>query len=311
MPFAEAPVACDAFVAASLVSAAVEMPSLSTEAVSWIEKLANDALSRRSQTAFRSTGFREVAELRLPNSILYQGLVLLTLAGLERLSPENALSTTFDAIAGSLAERLTQSVAGFLPSFGESYVWPCDHAPAAAALLLHGVLRPQKKAISEPAGIGLTQRLSDMLHYKRGFPTRISPAGKVLEATPRGTVLAFTSAFLRHGPNQELANRFSKTFAETFCEETGGYAACREWPKGIDHPMDAVSGPMIGGFAVAPSGLGLAATHNPIQMKIHQLLDRTARTAGLDLILSMPQRFPLENAIYLWASTVRPWVEVE
>jgi len=304
--FGESSTACDVFLVAALVSLALDDPARTTEATSAVDALIDHALSANGTAPFASTGWITIAGRQLPRSVLYQGFVLLALAGRERLGPNNARSGFYDALATSLAQRLVASSAGFLPTYGVDHVWPCDHTPALSALTLHAQLRPAAAHDTGPAARALRQRLAALLDAKRGFVTRIAPSGKVIEATPRGVAMAWSAGFLVAG-DPALAARFAQKFSQTFCRRHLGLAACREWPPGVDNGPDASSGPIVLGFGIGASALGLAATRALPDANLHRELLRTAHLVGVERMLSQPEHYPLENAIYLWARSARPW----
>ncbi|MBN2357978.1 MAG: hypothetical protein JXR83_00900, partial [Deltaproteobacteria bacterium] len=294
------------FLASALVSLALARPERAAEAARGVDLLIDHALTGSGTAPFKSTGWIAVGGQRLPRSVLYQGFVLLALAGLERLAPDNLRSSFFDALADSLSRRLDGSAAGFLPSFGRDLVWPCDHAPALSALALHASLRPAHAARTRDAAQSLAARMTSLLDRQRGFATRIAPSGKIIEATPRGVAMAWSAGFLIAG-EPALAARFAVQYERRFCLRHAGLAACREWPPGVDRGSDEVSGPIVMGFGVGSSALGLAASRALADPGLQRALLRTAHLVGIGRLLSQPARYPLENAIYLWARSARPW----
>lgn len=304
--FGESSAACDAFLAAALVSMAIDDPVRTAAAIPAVDALIEHALAPSGTQPFASTGWIAVDSRRLPRSVLYQGFLLLALAGRERLAPDHGRSGLYDALADSLARRLDASAAGFVPTYGQDRVWPCDHTPALSALTLHAQLRSEAARRTGPAARALQQRLATLLAAKRGFATRIAPSGKVIEATPRGVAMAWSAGFLVAG-DPALARRFGEAFAQTFCRRHLGLAACREWPPGVERGPDASSGPIVLGFGIGASALGLAATRALADDSLHRELLRTAHLVGIERMLGQPDRYPLENAIYLWARSARPW----
>jgi len=300
---------CDAFAGSALVSQALDSgPEERAQAAKLVEALAADALSPAAQRAFRSTGFSDVGGRKLPKSILYRGFVLLLLSGAERLHPDNELSGFYDALAREVASSLSKSPAGFLPTYGTALVWPCDHAPAASGLLLHGELRKDEETAA--AGREMVTRLRALLKRRRGFPAQILPSGEAVVSTPRGAAVAWTAGFLRIG-DPDTSRAFADAFFIQFCDADYGYLACREWPRGVKGWEDADSGPIIAGYGTAASALGLGAARGSSHPEYEGQLARTAEVAGVGVYLSTPRQYPLENAIYFWARTVRPWLPAE
>ena len=267
--FRGAAILCLAFQAASITSIALDDPTRRVEAVIAINTLVDQALEPAARRGFP------------PSSILYRGLVALMLAGLERLSPNNPHTSFFDGLADELARDLE---AGWLPTYKRE-TYPCDHAPAASALRLHSVLRGS----SSEAADHLANRLRRAL--AKGFTT------STVDHTERASTLAFTAAFLLAG-EPELAARFVDRFV-TFCDR-GLVTACREW-RAL-HPADAASGPIVAGYSVGATALGLPATR--LLPAWHDALERTAIATGAN---TLDEDHPLEAALFRFGQTARTW----
>ncbi|AGC42961.1 hypothetical protein MYSTI_01629 [Myxococcus stipitatus DSM 14675] len=304
--FVESQLLCDAHLSFILVQLALDGAPL-PESPRRLKALLADALTR-GRGPFLKGPTTRVRGHTLPDSVLYKGYVLLMLAGMERAGMADAESTAlFDALATSLESALSRQL--LLPSFTRS-IWPCDSAPAAAGLLLHGRLRGN--ALSQAMGERLTAKLAELAALPTGFPTRVNAKGHPVEATPRATTLAWTGAFLSLGAHPTAAT-FTTTLVKGYCDRPGGdllpFAACREWPRGVDGPEDSASGPLMqGGYSVGASTLALAATHlsNDYQ-SWHRDLVNSAREMGIRPLLEKPHRHPLEAALYWWGTTARPW----
>jgi hypothetical protein len=267
--FRGAVILCIAFQAASITSTALDNPARSPEAITALQALADEALAPAAVRGFPR------------NSVLYRGLLAFVLAALERLAPNNQRSQLFDETVSSLAKDLE---AGWVESYeGETY--PCDHAPALSALRLHSVLRSS----SPDAADDLAERLRSALEH--GFPTSTK------DATERATTLAFTAAFLLPA-EPELATQFAERFV-TFCDR-GLMTACREWRK--PHRADAASGPIIAGYSVGATALGLPATR--ALPTWHAALELTALANGAD---ELDKLRPLEAALFRYGQTARTW----
>lgn len=267
--FRGAAVLCLAFQAASITSIAIDDPTRRADAVAALDTLIDQALAPAARRGFPT------------NSVLYRGLVALMLAALERLSPNNARTPQFDELATALAHDLES---GWLPSYkGEAY--PCDHAPALSALRLHAQLRGS----SPDAADRLAERLRVALEH--GFPTSST------DGTERATTLAFTAAFLLPA-EEELAKQFAERFI-TFCDR-GLMTACHEWRE--PHRADAASGPIVAGYSVGATALGLPATRQLPDW--HAALELTALANGAS---TLDDRHPLEAALFRYGETARTW----
>ncbi len=305
--FIEAQLLCDAHLSFILVQAALDGRPL-PETPRRLKALLADVLGR-ARAPFTPHGSRSAAGHPLPLSVLYRGYVLLMLAGMERAGLADEASTAlFDALAAQLVEALSRQL--LLPSFGKTAIWPCDSAPAAAGLLLHGRLRGN--AESRAAGERLVARLVELAALPTGFPAKVDAKGRPVEATPRGTTLAWTGAFLAMA-SHPAAKTFTGTLVAGYCDHPAGdllpLAACREWPRGVKGREDSASGPLVhGGYSLGASALAIAATrlsgeHRPW----HAHLLNAAREMGIGSTLEKPGQYPLEASLYWWGTTVRPW----
>jgi hypothetical protein len=303
-PFAEAQVTCDAFLSFALVQASLEGKA-PPDVRERLKALLADALGR-ARAPFRNTGSTQVAGHTLPRSVLYRGFLLLMLAGQERAGFANEETRAlFDALAAQTAEAFSRQP--LLPSFGTS-IWPCDNALAASGLLLHGKLRGKEE--SRLAGERLAAHLAKLAELPGGFPTQVDAKGRILEKTPRGTTHAWTAAFLAMS-GHPAAKTFADTLLRDFCEHVPLFpkaAACREWPRGVERGADASSGPIIGGYGQGATALAIAATRASEEFTgWNEDLRTTAVLGGIQSHVSQPGKYPLETALYMWATGLRPW----
>jgi hypothetical protein len=305
--FIEAQLLCDAHLSFILVQAALDGRPL-PDSQRRLEALLTDVLGRARDPFLLRGGSTRVVRHTLPTSVLYRGYVLLMLAGMERAGLADAESTAlFDALAAQLVEALSRQL--LLPSFGKS-IWPCDSAPAAAGLLLHGRLRGNEE--SRAAGERLIARLVELAQLPTGFPAKVDAKGRLLEPTQRATTLAWTGAFLAMG-SHPAAKTFTTTLVDGYCDHPAGnalpLAACREWPRGVKGREDSASGPLVfGGYSLGASALAIAATRLSGEHGAwHAHLLNAAREMGINTSLERPRKQPLEAALYWWGTTVRPW----
>ncbi len=304
-PFVEAQVACDAFLTFILVQASLEGRA-PEDIRGRLDALLTDALGR-ARGPFQKTGSTQVAGHTLPRSVLYRGFLLLMLAGRERAGLATPESTAlFDALSQQLVEAFAKQP--LLPSFG-STIWPCDNALAASGLMLHGRLRGNEA--SRAAGERLIAHLLRLAETPTGFPTQVDAKGRLTEKTPRGSALAWTAGFLGMS-GHPAARTFADVLVRDFCDHPSelamGVAACREWPRGVNRGADASSGPIIQGYGQGATALALAATRASEELRSwHKDLRLLAVLAGIDSYLSRPAQYPLETALYLWATGLEPW----
>lgn len=289
--FIEAQIACDVFFGMAIVNETIAGKRDATEAATILRRLLADARGRGRAPFVRS-----------PQSVLRRGYELLLSAGLARVGTldEHELAA-FDVLATALARDVNAAAPAFVESFHDAF-WPCDSAPAASALILHGTLRGNEMTLA--AGTALVQRLERL--RETGFVTRVDRRGKAIEPTPRGTVMAWTAGFLAVA-DAPAARAFADDFFDRFCVRDarilgfGVKIACREWPKGVTRKPDAVSGPIIDGYGTGASALGIAA------LRASGRGHDADQLTELSSLASAFQMGPLERAILLWGATAVPW----
>lgn len=301
--FIEAQIACDAFLGIALVSEAIDAKIESPAAVAAVRRLLADATGRGA-TPFEKS----------PASVLRRGYQLLLYTGLARLgglTEEEAAA--YDKLAREVAKDVDAAAPAFVETFRKQY-WPCDSSPAAAGLLLHGELRKDEK--TRASGQALAARLDGLRKAKGGFVTRVDGTGKATEATPRGTVMAWTAGFLALAGIPE-SRAFADDLFEKFCGRDvlifgiKAPGACREWPRGENRKPDAVSGPIIDGQGTGASALAIAAFRANGRTEDADRLTKLAEIAApaLELMGRPAKQGPLERAILLWGASARSWAK--
>ncbi len=300
-PFVEAQIACDTFLALALVGEALDGRLPVAQAVPAVRRLLADAQGRGAAPFAKS-----------PKSVLRRGYELLLYTGLARLgglSSDEGLA--YDRLAREIASDVDAASPAFVESFRKQY-WPCDSAPAAAALLLHGALR--NDPLTRGSGEKLVRRLEALRSTPAGFVTRVDGAGRPIEPTPRGTVMAWTAGFLALAAVPE-ARAFADDLFTRFCGRDVRIAglvapaSCREWPRGMDRKADAVSGPILEGQGTGASALAIAALRATGRTEDADRLTRLSELAGPALaLLGRPvKQGPLERSILRWGAAARSW----
>jgi hypothetical protein len=302
--FIEAQIACDVFLGLALVDEALVGNLEGARAAAAVRRLLVDAQGRGRLPFARS-----------PASVLRRGYELLLYSGLSRLGAlKDEEGAAFDQLARSVAADVERAAPAFVESFHAAY-WPCDSAPAAAGLVLHGSLRRDEH--TRAAGLQLAQRLERLRASKGGFVTKVDRVGHTLEGTPRGTVMAWTAGFLAVA-GLPMARAFADDFFARFCAEDVRLlgvvvpASCREWPRGVDRKPDAVSGPIVDGQGMGASALGIAALRASGRAADADKLSAMALMARQWARLQPSMRVgPLERAILLWGASAQPWLPNE
>jgi hypothetical protein len=284
-PFRGARMLCLAASAMALTANALDDPRRAPAASAQLAALIDQALSREARAPFLGTGTTRVGDRELPRSVLYRGLLGMMLVAAQRLDGPSAL---LDPLAASLARDLEH---GFIASYPDG-IWPCDHAPAAAFLRLHG----------DAAGDALVGRLRDAL--AAGFPTKVDARGRIIDGETRSTPLAFTAAYLLPA-EPALARAFAEQLVKRCAvsparSDRVPLAACREWTD-RKHRGDAASGPIVQGYSVGATALAIIATRALPDRDWNAALLQTAELAGGDA------RVSLEGALLAWGKTARAW----
>ena len=128
---------------------------------------------------------------------------------------------------------------------------------------------------------------------------RLTPQAEVASFLPvldTGARLGAANALV--AGNDPDASRFADRFV-TFCDR-GLVTACREWRA--QHPADAASGPIVAGYSVGATALGLPATR--LLPVWHDALERTAIAMGAT---TLDEQHPLEAALFRFGQTARTW----
>ncbi|HEY3452249.1 MAG TPA: hypothetical protein VGK67_38245 [Myxococcales bacterium] len=300
-PFIEAQIACDAFLGLAIVGEALGGKTETPAAIVAVRRLLADAKGRGA-TAFEKS----------PASILRRGYQLLLYSGLGRLKGLTAEeAAAYDTLARAIAADVEAAAPAFVESFNQQF-WPCDSSPAAAGLVLHGSLRGDEK--TRAAGLGLVKRLEERRLAQGGFVTKVDGKGGTLEATPRGTVMAWTAGFLALAGVPE-ARAFADDLFARFCGRdvlilgVKAPASCREWPRDVDRKADAVSGPIVDGQGTGASALAIAAFRATGRTDdADRLTSLAAVAAPAFALMGKPvHQGPLERAILLWGASARSW----
>jgi len=304
---AEAQLVCDALLSFAVVNRRLAAGGVATpDERSLLHALLANALGTVNARPYRGEPTHLVEGKNVPDSVVYRGLIELMLAGLYKLGAEDPKTTRlFDGLAADLVADYQHH--DYLPSYRDAS-WPCDNAIAAAALALHGRLRHNDA--SRVTAHALAARLNALRQSRHGFVTQLNSKGRRVAGTPRGSAIAWATAFLKQGDFDEAAP-FATSLLRDFCDEAlvlnQPLAACREWPRGVDRGPDATSGPIVSGYGVAASALAIAATHGSAHEAFAQMLIDTATLAGLAGMTAEPEHYLLENVIFAWARSVRAW----
>jgi len=144
------------------------------------------------------------------------------------------------------------------PSYpGRAPRWPADQAALLFSLWLHD------QAYGTQLADGPIARWLAVLQRKTSRDAHGLPVSEITGATrtsalPRGCALSFSvrymAAFAPDAATQ-LWGRYRERYAVSLLSMMG----LREWPPGVEGPIDVDSGPIVLGVGAAATGLGLGA----------------------------------------------------
>lgn len=291
-----------AFTAYALVSLALEKQLPLEEARSAVDALVDQVLAPARNAPFGSAR-QTVAGHSLSPSVAVRGHLALMLEGRALLGALRADHVELrDALLRGLAGDVLATPGHLLPTYARR-TWPADNEVLDAALAL-AVRRTGDESIAR-ARRALLDTLEG-LEAKGLPPSEVEPGSLRSRDVPRGCALSWTVAMRGlHAP--ERARRLYALYREGFLVEVGPMVGFREWPRGVDRPADADSGPIVLGIGTAASGLGLAAARLAGAREDSAALLRSARGALALGAGGKRAGDPVSRAILVWAQAARPW----
>jgi hypothetical protein len=233
-----------------------------------------------------------------------RGHLALLLVGLRTLGPLDAERERFvRALVAGIADDLLAAQSHLLPSYG-TRVWPADNEAAAAALDLYLIASERDTRVS--AGLEALQGSLRSLESSTLPPSAVASDRLAAIDVPRGCALSWTVAMLGlYDPPR--ARSLNSRYRRDYFVELGPVRGFREWPRGVERPADADSGPIVSGVGTAASGIGIGAARLAGELDDHRALIESAELMGLAKLEAVHRDRWLERALAIWARTARAW----
>lgn len=227
-----------------------------------IEQLADVAL-RPSSRAFdtsRYAGTDALATLGTDEGhVGYLGHLMLVL-GAECTLGSRKHRAQGDAVAHALRRRFVASENGLIDTYPRQK-WIPDNAAALAGVEIYSRCRG----------------FPSIAHVARLWPKdREGLLNFTVRHSPRGSGAGWNSIYLPHIDSEMAIKQFALARARFEVQLPFGFAAFREYPRGVNRSGDADSGPLI--FGISPSGTGFAIAGADDALRAGML--RTAELVG-------------------------------
>lgn len=234
-------------------------------------------------------------------SVAYRGHLALMLVARERLGPlREEHAAVKKTLLHGLAAEILADPNHLIPSYGQR-TWPADNEVLAAAFELETSPDPAVR----DALAALQGSLAKL--EERGLPaSEVEPDSLKGKDVPRGCALSWTVA-MRGLYSPERARSLYEPYRKAFFTRVGPVVGFREWPRGVDRPADADSGPIVLGFGTAASGLALGASRLAGHWSDHRELRFSSGLAGAGWLENARGKQWLERAMLAWAKTARTW----
>lgn len=244
--------------------------------------------------------------------VFYQGWRNRLLAGLLLITPpaerDAALEAQFHAQSAALAQAFSESPTHYLEAYpGQS--WPVDNVVALTSLKLHDDL--YQTHYQDVIDAWLVYTKSHLDPSTGLIPHHIDAAtGEVLQGS-RGSSLVLALSFL-----PELDADFSRQqytrYRELYAQPVLDFVLTREYPHGVDGPMDVDSGPLLGGIGPIASGVNLAAARANGDDEIFERTMQLAETVGVAITINNEKRYTLGlllagDGFLVWSKSLVPW----
>ncbi|MEO6086368.1 MAG: hypothetical protein ABIQ18_24965 [Umezawaea sp.] len=296
--------------------------------LSWVE------IGMRAPAGDRSTALREaryaLARLDSPSGrapfseqlvpshgVFYRGWTNWLRGGVLSLQPagqrDPAESRRFDEDSAALGAAFDTSVSPYLAAY-PGQAWPVDSVVAMASLRLHDTLAPPKFAGTAERWL---REVGQRLDPRTGLiPHRVHPDTGAPTEVARGSSQSLIHRFL-----PEIDPVFADTqylrFREQYVASPLGLGpTVREYPQGMDGPVDVDSGPLPLGVSLSASAVAIGAAQAHGDRPLAGALANYAELIGLPIDTPWTKRYafglvPIGDAFLAWSKTARPWVVPE
>jgi hypothetical protein len=292
-----------AFAGYALASAGRTAPTFRAEAKKLLDALIEKVIAFPSLALF-SAGERHAARYKFSASVVMRGHLSLLLLGSRSLAPLTEVQESLlrDLIQG-LAQDFSADPNHLLPSYGTT-TYPADNELAATALAIYLEI-----VLEDPSVQSALEDIEKALSAIEvdGLPPSVVSADTLQGLDlPRGCALSWTVAFRAYRDIVSAQQLYTR-YRSSYWVSLGPVVGFREWPRGVDRPPDADSGPIVLGVGTAASAIAMIAARLTENEGDYQRLRIAASIAGLEAIETKQKGYWLERAIALYAKTAAPW----
>lgn len=275
----EASVAIDQMVCLGLGQLVLAHPELRERYLPALRR-AGDHLADPDQLGFATQvyGHNGLLGVGAHEGHAYLGYVLMGLAMLQRVDPDNPHGLLLDARVDDLEDHLFASPTGLIETY-PGRTWPPDVTAVAGAIALRATARHLDRQEALQAWAERFERCA--VDPDSGWLRQYTPTCG--EGRARGSGTAVGVYFLSFA-TPELATRLWTRFAATGRGSFAGFGALREYPPGSTGAGDGDSGPVILGMSVGATGFGLGAAQAEHDADTFRSLYRTTELFGAPMV---------------------------
>lgn len=244
-----------------------------------------------------------------PYGAFYRGYLAWLRGGILRADPDAPAAelAAFQADCEEIAAAMRAANTPYLESYRDA-AWPADSVFLAAALSLHDELFEPRYAadISRWTRLvreGLDPALGLIPH------SAVPGTGEVLQP-PRGVSSVLMSRMLAEIDPELAADQYRKTREHFMDAHLGLFSGVYEYPKGVSGAGDVDSGPLIFGFSLSASVVGIAAARFHGDADYADPTLAGAHAAGVPVFGRYGfSALPVGEAFFAWSKSARPWAK--
>lgn len=192
---------------------------------------------------------------------LYLAHLGIVLAAYREVTGDDRYDAAHGRIARAIARRTLAEPDRHLPSFaGVAARWPADQAAALYAVHRYDALHGTDLA-EKPVAAWLEWMDAHGTDPETGLHRSEIAGATATGAYPRGCALSWTVAYASAFAPDRAQAWWTATQAH-YGTSVAGMWGLREWPRGVDGPVDADSGPIVLSMGAAATALGIRAARS-------------------------------------------------
>jgi hypothetical protein len=296
--------------AMALANIAFEQPDTRSLALERLPRMIERARGA-SVRAFdsRMWGEEPLETLGGPNGHLgYLGHLNLMLGAFRVLGGDGRFDELHRRVTEALVRRMDQSISAHAETYpGEIYT--SDNAAGAASIAIFDLVSGASHASTLRRFVEHTR--AHLLDPRTGLVVfNVDPQGRA--AGPcRGSGVGWNTFYLPFVDERFAAEQLEALKRHMVVRVPGGFAAVREYPRGVEGAGDVDSGPLVLGLSPSGTGFAIAGARRAGDVELLDGLLGTAELAGFTVPTGPGRRYltaPLVgDAILLAMKTARPW----